>query len=410
MERRIFKREAAQRLLRLLPHGSRRAFAEAIGITPQALSRWLNPEDPQAPRLPHIWAIGAQLLRQKVPSFVVRELLVLFILSDPDRAPLLLDEGFPESLTPRGLVEEVESALHPPMRWLCASDYGRWLRRIRERIRALERLACRLSPSDPWSPLLRTCQVALWLAAANSANALDRLEEALEWGQRARHWAWHLLQSDALRDPWLRSNLGRGFYRIGSWILSAVWGDCSAWYNSGCPEIAWDHLEQGAVIDPEAWEATAPWKSQFRISLTAGRLAYASAAQALSFREIQSLYGEGERLLEGASLPNPHFFRFHAGLIRYAVWALLRREKVPSSQRRWARRQLEPVLRERRRLDPLAQILILRAWGELRWRDEEREEAVAAIREAIVIARQYHLHNQLRKIREAWEKRLSGQN
>lgn len=403
--RQIFKEDAARILRILIPHGERKEFAEEIGITPQALSRLLDPYDPRAPRLAHVWAIAAALQRRGIPPGVVREIAVDLILASPFRIPMAIRRGnIPEGLTPIELVEEVESVLlRPPVGW----RYDEWLGRVEGVRQDLEEVAARLPSMDPWVPLLRAAQGALMAAAAGLANCLDRLEEALVWGKQARRLAWDLLQSEALRDPWLRRRLGERLYTLGRWVLGAASADCAAYYNLGRPEIAWRLLEETAKLRPEAFEATAPWALMFQAGLLGGRLAYQGAARGLSFRQVQALYGEGESL--AARLPDPFSFHHHAGIVRYAGWALLRGETT-SRHHRWIRRQLEPVIDQLARLDPLGQVLILRAWGELCWREGEREEAWGAIREAGRIAGEARLFNQLRKIQRDWRGRLSPQN
>jgi len=409
-ERQSFKRMGARLLGDLINHGARGAFAREVGLTPQAFSYILNPEDPRAPRLRTVWALVARLLRRGVPPAVVREVAFNLIMADPKRIAFfptwdeaqLENEAKLEALSPRELVEEVESALHPPHGWEGWRNYPLWLRRILRLADTLAALVDRLSPRDPWSPLLQAARAAVWAQAAGLANCIHWLDKALEWGRRARSLAEGLLKEGTLSDPWLKGCLQDRLSTVGRWVLSAAYADCGAFYNIGRPRLAWDALRTGVLRDPGTFhlDALALWREEFQAGQLVGELAYRSAADGLSLREVIDLFAEGDRLLERGHLTNPDGFSI--GLRRYAAWALLRGREVPSRHRRQARQWLEPTLNALDRLDPLGQVMVRRAWAELRWQEGEIEEAKAHIRIAARAARDTGLWNQLVKIERDW--------
>jgi transcriptional regulator with XRE-family HTH domain len=397
-----WKAEAARLLDEVLPWGERKRLARAIGISPQELSALLNPRSPRAPHVDTAWGIAAYLRRRGVPAPLIQELAACLIMASPERAAILWDAGVPESWTPAELVEEVDGLLlfsgREPL-------YDLRLERAMHLIGVLEELASRLSPRDSWAPLVRAAQAVVWGFMAGMANGLDRLEQALRWGRMARRLAEGLLERETLLDPWMRRRLGDRIYAVGRWILWSLGGECSAYYNLGCPRYALEVLERSVRWDDRLAreEACAPLYPEFREGRVVARLAYASAADGLSCREIRELYRAGDRFVQSGGPSHPD--SFDAGLRRYAAWAVLRGGSASRPARRWARGLLDPVLQRRMTLDPLGRVLVLRAWGELRWQDGEREEAFAAIREAIREAEAARLFNQLAKIRRDWGSR-----
>jgi len=402
--RRGWKARAASLLNDLLPWGERGRIAREIGLSPQALSIMLDPRNPRAPRAGVVWGLCACLRRRGVSEPLIQELAVSLLMASPARVAIPWDAGVPESWTPAELVEEVESLLlHQEPR------YDRRLQRALRLAGLLEELAERLSPRDPWAALAQAARAVVWSAAAGLANSMDRLGQALRWGERARRLAEGLLERETLLDPWMRRRLGERIYAVGRWICWALGADCSAYYNLGAPGRALEILEGCARWDARLAreEACAPFLPEFREDRVIGRLAYASAAGDLSFREIRELYLAGDRFLQSGKPSNPRLFDI--GLRRYAAWAVLRGGSAAPSARRWARRLLEPALKETEGLDPLVRVLVLRAWGELRRQEGEHEEARAAVQEAVREAYRACLFNQLAKIRRDWGNRaLAG--